>query len=447
MMWVRRAAHDLAAWSGVPMICTQEVLVAERVYIRDDGVDVEVSGASSKNIEISLQSDDLYRITTHELCHAIDDVAGYSRIYTGLFSGIGVELGTLYDTDELRRAELFAEACEGGPRDLSLQWEVAARCGTTPDPVDVFINTTVYPFASKVNLGADFSYTATTRTLRGIDGVVRAMASAGGDLWVIEQQMVPGPILQSTDFLVRIDGERLIARERYALGRDTYSDALIPMDQAILLPLWDENGHRWSRFDLIERTFSPIDLPNMNWIYFASGVATQGVIYSAGTYWVEEVNEYVGRAYSTVRGWSLSDGEIPLNFDRHTWDKSVYPDAMQIVDGALELYSSEGLSRQVGDDWDIRAVPYGLYYEAFFPIDEHRRLLFLFSEQYQDVLPVVYDRAADTWSLPHDACTFIPLDGWYIVEHEGRVLVMSESTNSEEPVITVTEIPLDQISE
>lgn len=117
---VEAAVDQFAAWTGRAGVCVAEVRLVPSIegpdgkrrigqYDVPDLVEIDYDKATDE-------------IVYHELCHAVDHLAGH----------VSMDLAAFVDGDR-DPGEVFACACESGPRDLSLAAGVEASCGLDLD--------------------------------------------------------------------------------------------------------------------------------------------------------------------------------------------------------------------------------------------------------------------------------------------------------------------------
>lgn len=134
---MRRALDDFASWTGRRGVCVAS-LTAEDA-LTDDGIDIwgrfepaqdYDAGYTIEPGTIRIDRDaDAYETTVHELCHAIDAAEGHSDANPDIFEAKAVPRSELYDDGAERVGEAFAEACEGGPHDVTLGRWLEQTCG------------------------------------------------------------------------------------------------------------------------------------------------------------------------------------------------------------------------------------------------------------------------------------------------------------------------------
>lgn len=122
---IEAALADMQAWTGLDGVCVREVRMVGAEELPDSrGI------WRGRNIELreTISGESLRFITRHELCHALDDHLGLSEQAPELFTGDYIQSDN-YDTESLRRAEDFADACQHGPAvDSALATLLAPEC-------------------------------------------------------------------------------------------------------------------------------------------------------------------------------------------------------------------------------------------------------------------------------------------------------------------------------
>lgn len=167
---VRQALADFAAWTGDDGVCVPEIRLQEDIaeYAgMDDAWEVggEYTGEHSP-IRLDADSPGLRRMAFHELCHAADHREGHAG---------AVAWPELAERDWYHGAaavrEDFAEACEEGPVDVTLDAALAAACGTAPMlGADVYyLDEVVFPQAPRAGWSdAAYAYGEVTTRWDGL---------------------------------------------------------------------------------------------------------------------------------------------------------------------------------------------------------------------------------------------------------------------------------------
>ncbi len=143
---VEAAIAEFAGWTAREGVCVDEVEIIEEIDWRPpEATGLYHADDPLAHIWIETGGSAMRRRTLHELCHALDYDEAITDTRRELFSpaeGLNPEL---YDTEEKRRLEAFARACEEGPGALGLARAFEESCGVaTIDPVDRYLADEVF---------------------------------------------------------------------------------------------------------------------------------------------------------------------------------------------------------------------------------------------------------------------------------------------------------------
>lgn len=165
---VQDALADFAAWTGDEGVCVPEIRLQEVIPERnlDVGELAGVYAGEHNPIRLDADSGGLQLTTFHELCHASDRLEGHSDA----IAWPEVADRSLYKGKYLV-PEDFAEACEGGPPDVTLDRALVAACGTEPtfDANAYYLADVVFPHAPAPGWSdAPYMYSETATPWEGL---------------------------------------------------------------------------------------------------------------------------------------------------------------------------------------------------------------------------------------------------------------------------------------
>lgn len=134
---MQRALDDFASWTGRRGVCVASMTAEDA--LTDDGIDIwgrfepahhYDGGYATEPGAVRIDREaDAYDTTLHELCHAIDATEDHSDANPDIFNAKDIPRSDLYDDGAERVGEAFAEACEDGPRDVTLGRWMEQTCG------------------------------------------------------------------------------------------------------------------------------------------------------------------------------------------------------------------------------------------------------------------------------------------------------------------------------
>jgi hypothetical protein len=137
------AIADFAAWTAAEGVCVGEVrMVADA----DPGYEAAAGSFSASRQLVLVEPASEFgipRTVIHELCHAWDDVKGFSETYADLVPQNWYR-GAELDAEEQPLREHFARHCESGPRPRALAEAAEAACGPG-DPWEEIVRKEVFP--------------------------------------------------------------------------------------------------------------------------------------------------------------------------------------------------------------------------------------------------------------------------------------------------------------
>jgi hypothetical protein len=384
-----------AEWTGRDGVCVPEVRVLPEVHARGEEVGGKYSPITHL-IEISAGEDPALA-TTHELCHALDDVEDHSIDHPTLFRADDVEQSDLYPTKVIRETESFARACESGPEAFGPVWDYSRLCN--PDHADdqaFYLHDHVFtdapwPFAEEtIDWRIDHGSIA-------IDGTFAGATTMGGDVAILtfDDAMLwmylfaPGaPSLVRKVPLVPVDGvvtARLV--DGYLLLTTGDGDAGI----------YDT---RLYAVDAATGALRDTGLALAGTLPM-SAAASDGIVYVEGVI----PNESLTFDVLDPAGGTAGPGAAPA----FGWFVPTAGGVVNMTNGAMDRYD------RASDSWARQDIPSG---DAPWLIDEDHVLYAL--DTGSGSTPVVYDVAAGEWILGEDPCETIGFGSWYPASAGGK---------------------------
>ncbi|MDP2309575.1 MAG: hypothetical protein Q8P18_26375 [Pseudomonadota bacterium] len=413
------AVDTFEAWTAREGVCVASVEVVDEVEgpaaFDAEGLNaVGVFQPRARRIEIGTAWFPLAETVTHELCHALDWQEDLSPARPDLFTGEDLDAEGAYPTDESKRAESFALACEVGGVDVSVELAFEEQCGLGPvdeliDPTTRFLAEEVFQAASRLDM-SDEPVTLRRREVTLDVGDGRAVESVIGtptDLYALALE--PSRRWDaSTLTLSRLDPDTGAARARQTLDLPIgyWRGSLLASDADPLLLVWNAG-----RDDPIAKVYTidgdtlvPLDLP-LREPWEITGAVTDGVLVVTTQ---ASRNVVTGERYvfGGVGAWDLATGqEHPLSFPEEEWGLSVWADAFLPGPDGLEMIGTDGYSRLdlATDTWSrdpAPSMPRGLLRLG------EKRIHFV-QVGYEFEL-VVHDLAEDTWAFAEGACEDTP---------------------------------------
>lgn len=236
-------------WTDRTETCVQYIEAREELEV--SGYSLRGRYRSSPNrIHVAEQSpQELYRTTTHEICHAADDELGWvsegaAEVLLPHTESLNTEL---YDTEEMRLGEAFARICAAGPSASWLSQEMASTCGFSGiDPGVTFVREQLFEPQEPPALGGFAILATEPQALEELDGAQSLVAAAGPDALYALGRSLAEPEGLITPWLFEIDpssGQVVdrLALESFELGRDESGNplawrySLIASSQGVLL--------------------------------------------------------------------------------------------------------------------------------------------------------------------------------------------------------------------
>ena len=191
---VRAGIDQFVAWTARDETCVEDVRFVDT--LERNGVPVVGQYASNSHrisLKATLTDGMLPSVTSHELCHALDYEEGSisldnAEVLAPHTEGLDP---IVYDTEDRRTREAFANICEAGPALPALYEALSEACSVeVADPAVLFVEEVVFaPRDGAPELGT-FSAAATWTTLEGTEragtALGRSVVPGGGGVLVLD---------------------------------------------------------------------------------------------------------------------------------------------------------------------------------------------------------------------------------------------------------------------
>ncbi len=364
-----------AAWTGRDGVCVPEVRILPDVAPE---AEVTIGGAYiAQHVPIAIRAGvpEVGRVTTHELCHALDDVEGHSTANPTVFPAGGVAQSLLYPTDALRGDESFARACEDGPSS-NVSERLDVLCGVGGDPKARYLDAHVFaagtPFSDET-----VPMSVTERTLTMTDPII-AVGASDDMLLVVTTD-------RRTVRVTEVDpgtGESQRTME-VAAGTDVVAAQVAP--GLVLLTRLDASELETEvlAFDLDTAAVDVVG--SIEFLPFSS-THSDGIAYAAGS----------SHPGPSLRAWDLTTGEeLPIAASP-LWG------SLEPTDGGLLVFDGwGGLARydRSADRWMQEEIPGG--WVGWRHGTDGLLYILHGGDTYT---PALYDLDTDTWRLVDPPC-------------------------------------------
>ncbi len=154
---VEQAIADFAAWTGRAGVCVDRIELVETIEDEPEKVGgLYDPGGPLGHIYLEPHGWQMHGLALHELCHALDEDEGLVEAHPDVFPPSAEDDPEIYDSDELLRAERFAEACDAGPVARGLDRAFEAACGATViDSASRFVDEEVFVEHADIPVAVD----------------------------------------------------------------------------------------------------------------------------------------------------------------------------------------------------------------------------------------------------------------------------------------------------
>ncbi|MDP2314341.1 MAG: hypothetical protein Q8P41_15675 [Pseudomonadota bacterium] len=412
---VSDAVDLFAAWTARDGVCLDTVEVVDTIEL-PEVLDVDgwqtlgVFHGGRRRVEIAAAYFPLAETVTHELCHALDYMEDLAEARPDIFTGEDLEVPEAYPTDELKRAEAFAQACEVGGVDVSIELAYESVCWVEPfgqllDPTARFLAEEVFPGASRLAVSdAPVALRRRELTLDLPVGGVESVIGTPTDLYALVQHASRRQPRSYTLTLSRLDPDTGAARSEQTLDLPAgyWHGKLLASDGPPLLLVWNT-----FREDPVATVYA-IDGDTLLPLGFTlpepwniEGAVFDGVLVST-TQTIRSVVTGDVYLFGGVRAWDLATGlDHPLSFPEDEWGLSVWASGFLPGPDGLEMVSTDGYSRLDLATGTWSRDPSPPYARGLLRLGDKRIHLVSLAYQFEFV---VHDLAEDTWSFVEGAC-------------------------------------------
>lgn len=374
-----------------------------------------------------------YRVTLHELCHALDAEEGHSEARPDLFPASDVE-ASYSESLRSREEEAFARACAWGARDLGVYEAVEETCGVeTVSAQAWYLRDEVYPAVPQTEVETDsIALTVASREVSLTVGVVvLGLAAVGDRLLIVVDGYTGWPDAGTWLYALDPASGEVEAYLDLALER---GDVVLAQSDGPVVVLMDRDADGEAEIWTADERGTLSEVAPVGALQPQGAVVSDGVVVVSG-YLVPPCDGGNCLTEGRMAAWDLETGAA---LDSPA-EGLGYARSLALADGAIELSDNTRYGRydpRTGG-WSARDLPSGL--SGLGVLGPERRLFL--SGDASTLAPVLYDRAAETWHLAAEPC--LPGAGYrYVATLEGRAYLLGGGLVGEEgtlPLLVVGE--------